>query len=470
MSYVARTWAALEKLTAAGVNRMEAGIASADAAVKTINGAAPDANGNVDGIGTSITRKAAYRFGGTHSTSNMGGTTQTMTRQRTPGLVLPVNATRWRLHFRNWNQLQSVRPGTGNMTVVRALAAPQSKVTAVVQTPYQWDASQPLQQMPGASAAISGKTEWVSDWHTPASVGVTDTRQPFVIQMDLNYTAADYIATHSAMFCAMIDTTNVGTQGSVTDPTYQSPGNVGATASATAWYTYNYMIGDAWLEYEYTDDQVQPEIPNVLFVGHSYVDGSQFSATAGSFGTPSGFAQAFARRHKVAATVNAIATSKITDWVNGSTISDKFDILTVADGYKFDAIVVMLGGNDIVNEATTPSVSTLTLRFISLINAISIRYPNTPIYAITNTPFGATGDTTFGSGGKAVTAAMLTSQDGFNAALWSTFTRLAGVFDFEKAIWDPANNRRPLAAYLGTDNIHPNRRGYDKLADALTLF
>lgn len=407
-----------------------------------------------------VTKKAAYRMGGTHNNTNLGGSGQTMLRERTPGLQLPVQATRWRLHYRNYNALASSNSGSDPVTVQRVYVG----VNAGPNGTSEYACSAPLQQMPGAPGAVQGTTEWVSDWHTPASVGIADTRQKFNVQIDLTCAANDYIGYTSSMFCAMVNTTVTG--DGVLSPTVADPGNIGGGGSATSWYSYNYMVGDVWIEYEYVDATV----PNVLFLGHSYVDAAQFNATAGQYGQPSGFAQKAARRHKFAATVNALSTSKITDWVNGGTISNKFDILTVAQGYEFDAIVVMLGGNDIVNDGTTPNTATMLSRFQSLVNAINTRYPGVPIYACTNVPFGAVGDTTFGSGGKAVTQAMLNAQDGLNAGLFSTIRGLAGVFDLESAFKDPANTRRPLAAYVGADNIHPNPRGYDKLADAITLY
>lgn len=403
-------------------------------------------------------KKAAYRMGGTHSTSNMGGT-QTQIRQRTPGLQLPVQADRWRIHFRNYNSLTSSNAGSNPVTVLNAYIGK----TAAPSSSSEYTCTAALQQMPGASTSVQGTTEWVSDWCTPASVGITDTRQRFNLQFDLNWTAGDYIGTTSSMFCAMIDTTTDGS--TVQARTVADFGAPGGSASATAWYSYNYMVGEAWIEYEYADATV----PSVLMLGHSYVDAAQFSGTAGQLGQPSGFAQKFARRHKSAVTVNAYSTSKMTDWVNGATISDKFNILTTGQGYSFDSIVVMLGGNDIVNDTSNPTAATLLTRFQAVVNAIVTRYPGVPIYAATNTPFGATNDTANGSGGKTVTAAMLTAQDGFNAGLTSTIRGLAGVLDFETVMRDPANTRRPLAAYLGSDNIHPNPRGYDRLADAITL-
>lgn len=431
-------------------------------------GAAPTASGDaatkgyVDGLVAAVTpatKKAAYRMGGTHATTNFGGTGQTQMRERTPGLQLPVRATRWRVHFRNYNSLTSSNAGSSPVTVQKVMVGPTAGPTAT----SEYTCSAALQQMPGASGAVQGTTEWLSDWHTPASVGISDTRQKFNVQFDLGFVANDYVGQTSSMFCAMVDTTATGS--GVLAPTVADPGTIGTGASATAWYTYNYMVGEAWIEYEYADATV----PNVLFLGHSYVDGAQFSATAGQYGQPSGFAQKVSRRQKLAATVNALSTSKMTDWANGTTISNKFDILTVAQGYAFDSIVVMLGGNDIVNESTTPSTATMLSRFQAVVNAIITRYPGVPIFACTNTPFGASGDTTYGSGGKTVTAAMITAQDGFNAGLFSTIRGLAGVFDLEAVMRDPANTRRPLAAFLGSDNIHPNPRGYDSLAGAITL-
>jgi lysophospholipase L1-like esterase len=225
------------------------------------------------------------------------------------------------------------------------------------------------------------------------------------------------------------------------------------------------MIGEVWIEYEYVDATV----PNLLFLGHSYVDAAQFTGTPGQYGQPTGFAQKFSRRHKAAVSVNALSTSKLTDWVNGTTISNKLDILTAAQGYNFDGIVVMLAGNDIVNDAATPTAATLLTRFQNLVNALAVRYPGVPVFAATNTPFGAVGDTTRGSGGKAVTQAMLDAQDGFNAGLFATIRGLAGVLDFESVLRDPASPRRPLAGLIGNDGIHPNPRGYDALADAITI-
>lgn len=398
-------------------------------------------------------------MGGTHNSTNFGGGSQTTLRERTPGLQLPVKATRWRVHFRNYNSLTSSNSGSNPVTVQRVFIGPSAGPSST----SEYTCSAALQQVPGTPAAVQGTTEWVSDWHTPSSVGITDTTQRFNIQLDLSFTAADYVGMNSSMFCAMVDTNTVGT--GVLAPSVADPGTIGTSASSTSWYTYNYMVGEAWIEYEYVD----PTVPSYLFLGHSYVDAAQFSATAGQLGQPSGFAQKFSRRHKAAVTVNALSTSKMTDWANGTTISNKFDILTVAQGYVFDGIFLMLGGNDIVNESTTPSVATMLSRFQAVVNAITTRYPGVPIFAANNVPFGASGDTTYGSGGKTVTAAMLTAQDGFNAGLGSTIRGLAGVFDFETTFKDPANNRRPLATLLGADNIHPNPRGYDVLADAVTL-
>jgi lysophospholipase L1-like esterase len=44
-----------------------------------------------------------------------------------------------------------------------------------------------------------------------------------------------------------------------------------------------------------------------------------------------------------------------------------------------------------------------------------------------------------------------------------------GVIDFEKAIRDPANPDRMLAAYDGGDHLHPGDEGYKAMGAAIDL-
>ena len=124
--------------------------------------------------------------------------------------------------------------------------------------------------------------------------------------------------------------------------------------------------------------------------------------------------------------------------------------------------IVQMGINDIgFQQVWTPNEKATAAEVIaSLAGAIAVaKGAGIQVYLATLTPF--KGHVYFSDAGEDMRQAINT---------WIRVnTEVAGVFDFDAAVRDPADPARILAAYRDADNLHVNDLGYARMAESIPL-
>ena len=125
-------------------------------------------------------------------------------------------------------------------------------------------------------------------------------------------------------------------------------------------------------------------------------------------------------------------------------------------------VIVQMGINDIgFQQAWTPNEKATAAEVIaSLAGAVAAaKAAGIQVYLATLTPF--KGHVYFSDQGEAMRQAV-------NAWIRAN-TEVAGVFDFDAVVRDPAEPSRILAAYRDVDSLHVNDLGYARMAESIPL-
>ncbi|SAK53646.1 GDSL family lipase [Caballeronia fortuita] len=125
-------------------------------------------------------------------------------------------------------------------------------------------------------------------------------------------------------------------------------------------------------------------------------------------------------------------------------------------------VIILLGINDIGFPYLLPSQAVTANQIIQAMQtAISkAKERGLKVYLGTLTPMG--GSPYFNTNSEA-------DRQSVNAFIRLAPKGVDGVIDFDKAIQDPADSTRMLAAYDSGDHLHPNDAGYKAMADAINL-
>jgi lysophospholipase L1-like esterase len=358
----------------------------------------------------------AFSFGGcSASQTYTAGSSATRTK-----FQLTVNASRARVHFRNYNGLTQNAPASTGLSVGDVWIGPEDKSDTGA---YKYTGSQVKVASGGdvANGAI-----YTTDWFTPSFDTINT---PALLTYVLNASQGG---------------TSVYTQGGnsvVTFDTTKASENVPST-----WVTYNNLSLEVWLEYEFADTDTGV----VVFVGDSTADSYTQVAMPGFTGQLGGFPQRWARQTNNVAVVNAFASSKLTDWNLSS-----LNWIRRFIGIKPDAVVVSLGSND-AGEGIT--INTFRSRYLIMLQAARSVYPGVPIYAVSMVPF---------QGG---TADQQTLREAINDFLYNLDPgTIAGVFNAGVLELPGSATRQYDPRYMSPDNTHPSTRGQAVLANQIDL-
>jgi lysophospholipase L1-like esterase len=124
-------------------------------------------------------------------------------------------------------------------------------------------------------------------------------------------------------------------------------------------------------------------------------------------------------------------------------------------------VILLEGINDIgAMSANASDLIAADKQIIAQVHAAGLR-----IFGATLTPFGGSHDQ---YGGDYGTPAGETQRQLLNAWIRKSGA-FDGVFDFDKAVRDPANPQQMLPLYDSGDHLHPGDAGYSRMADTVNL-
>lgn len=340
-------------------------------------------------------------------------------------IELPVAATRWRLRVSNvrYDGTVFTMPGTivgaavGTSAYASATGRPGPSFTA---------APTNLPTLAGLAIPTDG-TELVTPW-------VTD--------------GGTYFGKHQlAMLSIGLQTVATGT-GAAQGPIfycYQDWGAGGSSryaSTALGGSIGNGSMYDIRFEYEFVGAN-----PVGLFVGDSLTEG--YNADAKPTFVHESYPGAYGLARDIA-------------WINAgyyglsasqgfgtptSRIYTRFDLSTTPP----DFAVLMIGSNDIAGGNSAATLQTNIAAAINALRALGIKR----VYLGTIPP------RAFAAGPEAVRVAV-------NAWIGGLPRGVDGVFDFDKAVRNPATPASMEADAASTDGVHPLRIGYQRMAAAVT--
>lgn len=412
--YNPRTWGKGERLTAAGINRVEAAIGEISTELS----------------GGSGVRSAAYTLGGT--TSKQGYGTQ-QTTVRVP-IRLTKTAQRVRLHIRNTFDLFDEAGSTGP-TIGRVSFSRRS--LAAGKYPSEADL---IQLFPGKSGTLAGGGEVITDWLVPS----WDTKNRMG---------------HVSFVANFNGTGDVGTTYS-SGGEYAS-GDAAEQTSGDVWTNYGSTPFSVYLEYEYEDDGA----PQVLFLGDSISEGYY----GGPYGQNEGpmrnfrghidsYAEAWARHTGGVAIINSYASAKIGDFWSGASKWNRFDKMATVPNPE--AIVIHLGGNDFFQGAKYWDIVPQMEEWIR--SVVKVEYPNAKIYIMGMMPLLAS-----------FTGSPWPPEDRVSLNVgFATMSRnlIDGYFEPDR-IYDPTSgaSENARSIYVSPDGLHLTPHAYELIAASIQL-
>lgn len=401
-------------------------------AVKTVNGTAPDASGNVAvAAGTTVTRKAAYSFGGTEAMDGDWGGATVMT-QRTR-FQLSTKPIRYRVRISN-KLGKSDQTSTSPITINGAWVGPRTRGT----WDYSGSTAIPM-LMSAGSPSLVGETDWLSVWGT-----VQDLSKPSLLDIQFSFAANTPLSYGNGSHSILI---NAAKGGQLLAGTVNQGGDV----SSTAWYDYFFSLLQVSIEYEYTDAAVRQG----LCIGHSFVDGVSYISADPWDGQNSAWTQQLAKMSNQAITVNAYSNAMTSDFSANSTKWNRFTDCT------FDWILIDVVGNDVQSGVSS---STTLINLLAMVNKCRALWPNAEIY-IANL---------IGNKPQDTTAAHETARVAFNASLNNLVPQVIdGIVDFERTLGLATDlttvDPRMLDANTTVGNRHLSNYGNAMLANAVNI-
>lgn len=370
---------------------------------------------------TTSTRRAAYSFGGTRGAGfTVPGSTSLAQRQR---FKLTKQWTRMRFRVRLMVGLDDGATASAGLRIGNIYLGRE-----VPGVPMTYAAAPELVSVGGGTTTYSGLTEFTSAWYTPTDTTLMQPRQSLLYTMVLTNPSAS-----NANVASTFDQALIGMAANAND------------LNSSAFNNYGSSIAEVIAEYDFGDSLVRIG----LFLGDSAMDTLIASGDIG-WGQISGFPQGWAQRNNAIAVVNACPSARLVDWASGSQKYARFDAVTPS------FIVTNLGPNDLLNDGVDGP--TMVTRYTAHIAAIRAKWPGVPIYGCNVGPFQ-----------MAATDSHDIARVAFNRWLGGLPLDLTGAFDFDRVVRDPANVQNIAADLLASDLRHPNIRGYQRLADAITI-
>lgn len=373
------------------------------------------------------TKRAAYSFGG--AGSNGGTTSVTEAAVRFP-FRLTVDTTRFRVHVRN-HDFKGDTAGVGTINFTGMWLGEHALSTSTG-TPNGWTGgfvSSPSQV--SAAFTVIDDAEWVSPWIETTSAQIARDKQMLLSFGFTCPTSTTIYRTFGSMFFA------------------SGAGNAalaGQTGSLGSYFGSPGLF-DVFIEYEFAGTN-----PVGLYLGDSLTEGRAGGTIQGidPGGQDAGWPQQHAQRTGAVAMVNAYSGITASQWAFiDSTKWTRFDPATLRPDYVF----IWMGTNDIGNNVD--SLATIKGKVLSVINKVRALYGNgIPIYTATILPRGFTGT-------------QETNRTAMNAWLSARPKNIAGCFDFDRAVRDPASVAALDADFDSGDATHLNTRGYSRLVAAI---
>lgn len=333
-------------------------------------------------------------------------------------VVLPVTTKRWRMHWRNYNLTGSTAYGVA-ATITGIYIGDEAQDADGLGT-RQFTAA-PALCAPSASTPADG-SEYVTPWVTDAAKQFA-AFSPRLLSMGLiggsgyNWARAQVVVSYRAGNAA----TEVGNQ-TIT------------IAGTTPMY------GDWWIEYEYDTGE-----PVGLHVGDSLTDGQ-----ANAMGQIGNHVNAYAVRQGIAAAalaVSGIQLQTLAGWPATHYFWTKYGLGT---SWTPEYAVVWVGTNDIQADRTFAQIKADFLTVVARLRSFGVKR----IYSATAAPRG-------------LTAARETIRGQFNTWLRSRPANILGVFDYARAVENPAATDVLLTENDAGDGTHFTVLGQARISAAI---
>ncbi len=370
----------------------------------------------VTGVGGGATTKTSVvHIGG--SGTQTASTTTTFQLLRTPVRV-PQTTTRWRVKvggedMRGDAAVTTSMPLDGvwfGEAVLSALGAMTSATKAA-----------PVQVL-GASTIPADAAPVVGDWITDPALQLIAGRI-YLLSYSINGTGKSVVWGSGWTYAKS------GASSLAADNALAAPTGLGVGTSVS--------VLDVEIEYECETDRA-----SIMCIGDSLTDGAR-----SDYGSFTSWPTFFGQLTGCPVLLNSYSGASTTNWTNLA--HRKY---TRYAGLDFDAIVLMIGTNDILSGTT---LATLQANYLTVLSNIrTVWGADVPIYGATLPPITQT-DT------------RETARTGFNAWLRAAPHGLAGVVDFDRVIRDPATLTAIAADYAQGDGVHLKAAGTRALALAM---